>query len=94
IKQELFLEHMRNAIDKNKVYPNSARRRAIEGEVQISFFLQADGDVKDIELVFGKSIFKGSAIEAITKSFPLKVEKELFSFPKKFYITLAYSLKS
>lgn len=94
VKQNLFLEQMRHTIDKNKVYPNSARRRAIEGEVQISFFLQEDGNVKNIELVLGKSIFKDSAIEAIAKSFPLKVEKELFDFPKKFYITLAYSLTS
>lgn len=94
MKQNLFLAQMRNTIDANKIYPNSARRRAMEGEVQISFFLQEDGNVKNIELVSGKSIFKDSAIEAIAKSFPLKVEKELFDFPKKFYITLAYTLKS
>lgn len=93
-KRNLFIEQMRQAIDKNKIYPNSARRRAIEGEVKMSFTLQADGSVHGIEMVAGKSIFEDSAKEAIAKSFPLRVEKELFSFPKEFQITLVYTLKS
>jgi protein TonB len=93
-KRNLFIEQMRQAIDKNKIYPNSARRRAIEGEVKMSFTLQADGSVRDIQILLGKSIFEDSAKEAITKSFPLHGEKELFSFPKEFQITLVYTLKS
>ena len=93
-KRNLFIEQMRQAIDKNKIYPNSARRRAIEGEVKMSFTLQADGSVRDVQMLLGKSIFEDSAKEAIAKSFPLHVEKELFSFPKEFQITLVYTLKS
>lgn len=93
-KRNLFIEQMRQAIDKNKIYPNSARRRAIEGEVKMRFTLQADGSVRDIQMLLGKSIFEDSAKEAIAKSFPLHGEKELFSFPKEFQITLVYTLKS
>ena len=93
-KQNLFIADLRKLINQNKSYPNSARRRAIEGTVKVSFNILSDGNVKHIKVVSGKSIFKKSAIQAIERSFPLKIDKELFSFPKEFKVTLIYTLKS
>lgn len=92
-KQDIFLANLVRRINSNKSYPNSARRRAIQGEVEMRFFLLESGYVKDINLVSGKHIFKRSAIEAIEKSFPVDVDKTLFNFPKEFKITIAYILK-
>lgn len=92
-RQKSFFLNLRELINKNKSYPNSARRRAIQGDVEVCFYVLENGNVKDVELVSGKSIFKKSALQAIQKSFPIDVDKTLFSFPKEFKITISYVLK-
>jgi protein TonB len=91
-KQNIFFTKIRNRIDRNKSYPRSARRRGIEGDVEVSFNLCSDGDVKNIEFISGKKIFKKSIIRAIENSFPMKVDKSLFTFPKEFKISVKYIL--
>ena len=92
-KQDLFLAQLVKKINENKSYPFSARRRGIEGEVKMSFFLLANGMVENIKQLSGKSVFTKSAFSAIEKSFPLTMDKTLFAFPKEFTITIAYVLK-
>ncbi|MCX6076951.1 MAG: TonB family protein [Campylobacterales bacterium] len=92
-KQKSFFLKLRELINKNKSYPESARRREIQGDIQVKFCILEDGNVNNIELLAGHSIFKNSAIEAVQKSFPVEVDKALFSFPKEFKITIAYILK-
>jgi len=92
-KQDKFLSHLVEKINSNKSYPNMARRRVIEGNVEMKFHLLADGSVEHIKLISGRHIFKESAVEAIAKSFPVEVDKTLFSFPKELKITIAYILK-
>ncbi|QOP41525.1 energy transducer TonB [Sulfurimonas marina] len=80
-------------INENKRYPLSARRRGVEGDVDVKFIVLADGGVSAIKVIAGKSIFKKATIQAIEESFPLNVEKSLIDFPKEFNIKLAYTLK-
>lgn len=91
-RQKSFFLELRALINQNKSYPNSARRRGIQGDVQVRFDILENGNVDNIELISGQSIFKNSVQEAIEKSFPIQVDKTLFSFPKEFKITLAYVL--
>lgn len=91
-KQNLFFTKIRNKIDQNKIYPRSARRRGLEGDVEVSFNLCSDGDVKDIEFISGNKVFKKSIIKAIENSFPVEVDKSLFTFPKQFTISVKYIL--
>lgn len=91
-KQNLFIQQLREQIDKNKSYPMTARRRGIEGYVEMRFVLHANGTVDNISFIDGRTIFQNSAHQAIAKSFPVNVEKELFSFPKEFKIKLLYTL--
>lgn len=92
-KRERFISELINRINQNKSYPNSARRRAIEGEVEVEFAIASNGSVHDIEIISGHDIFKNSAIEAIQNSFPINIEEGLFEFPKKFKISILYILK-
>lgn len=91
-KRDMFMATLTKEINKNKTYPKSARRRGIEGNVEISFEICSNGNVDNITVISGKETFKKSAIEAIAKSFPIEVEKTLFDFPHKFTVTLAYNL--
>jgi len=92
LKQNLFIEQLREEINKNKSYPNTARRRGVEGFIEMHFVLYANGTVGNISYIDGKTLFQRSAQEAIEKSFPLKVENNLFVFPKEFKIKLLYKL--
>lgn len=91
-KQNLFVQELRERINKNKSYPMTARRRAIEGSIEMQFYLLENGQVKDIRYISGKTLFENSAIEAIQKSFPMDVDKKLFTFPKEFRIKLVYDI--
>ena len=92
-KQKLFLAQLREAINKNKTYPNTARRRNIQGEVNVKFEILASGNVNNIQIIKGKSIFKKSIYNAIEDSFPMKIDKTLFNFPKEFSLSVNYILK-
>ena len=91
-KQNLFIEQLRERINKNKSYPMTARRRGIEGFIEMGFILLANGHVKEIRYLSGKTLFESSAREAIQKSFPLDVDYNLFTFPKEFKIKLLYDI--
>ena len=91
-KQNLFFTKLRNKINENKSYPRSARRRGIQGSVEVKFCVQSDGNVKNVEFVSGKQIFKKSALKAIKDSFPIEVDATLFNFPKEFRISIDYIL--
>ena len=92
-KQDRFIAHLVERINSNKSYPMAARRRGIEGDVEVKFHVFSDGTVRYIKMVSGKKIFRHSTLEAISKSFPIDIDKTLFNFPKEFRITIAYVLK-
>jgi protein TonB len=92
-KKNIFFTKLRNKIEQNKSYPKRARRRGIEGSVEVRFYLQSDGSVKKVEFLSGKNIFKKSIIKAIKNSFPVEVDKSLFDFPMEFKISVDYVLR-
>ncbi len=92
-KQNQFLATLIEKINANKSYPNMARRRCMEGVVDVRFVVHADGSVKDIEIISGKKIFKKATIQAISRSFPMEVDATLFNFPKEFSIKISYILR-
>ena len=92
-KQKEFINYLIKRINSNKSYPNMARRRGIEGEVEAKFKILANGEVEEIQIVSGRSIFKKATIQAIERSFPVEVDSSLFDFPEVFKIKIAYILK-
>jgi TonB family protein len=92
-KKQIFLADLIKRINSNKSYPHTARRRSVEGTVEVEFIIQADGNVKDIKLISGKRVFKESVLQAIKRSFPVNTDGVSFNFPKKFKIKIAYILK-
>lgn len=92
-KQNKFINDLIKRINDNKSYPNMARRRGIEGLVDVRFKILSDGNVEEMQIITGREIFKKSAIEAISKSFPVTFEEALFDFPKEFRVKLSYTLR-
>ena len=57
------------AIERHKHYPARARRRGIEGQVQVGFSVMADGSLQDIHVVkgSGSKVLDKAALEALRK---------------------------
>jgi len=91
--QALFTKELVKKINENKSYPNMARRRGIQGVVNIRFQILENGEVKNIEIISGRSIFKKATIQAIKESFPIQVDPSLYNFPETFRVKIAYTLK-
>lgn len=92
IAQKQFYDKLKRIINKNKSYPKKAIKRDIQGVVKVSFIINSNGNVKDIQIISGKRVFKKSVIKAIKNSFPIEVDSLLFLFPKKFTIKLSFIL--
>ncbi|GEM_PF-2691176 len=91
IKEE-FLKNIKININKNKVYPQRAVSRGIEGIVDVNFKLSANGTISDI-MIEGHNIFKSSIEDALSKSFPVSIPKELNMFPMVINFQIAFNLK-
>ena len=70
IKQRYLAELMAH-IEAHKWYPKAARRRGIQGEVQVSFILLPDGSIKDIEVKNGPEVLVAAAGSAVNKALPM-----------------------
>jgi protein TonB len=46
-----YLLALRSEIERRKTYPVQARREGVEGEVRMSFVVQSDGTISDVEVV-------------------------------------------
>ena len=72
-------EYRSQVIDKinaNKRYPNTARRRGIQGDVVVKFTIADDGNVIDLECLGDTKILSRSACEAIKKSLPFPAPQQ------------------
>ncbi|WP_320035254.1 TonB family protein [Halarcobacter sp.] len=87
-----YIEKVKKTINKNKFYPNSARRRGIEGYVNVNFIIGEKGELKNIKILNGKKIFYNAAKEAIVKSFPINTKKNNHIFPLKINLCIKYNL--
>lgn len=93
VKNE-FIEKLKKKIDKNKFYPKSARRRGIEGDVNVEFFIHKDGSIDNLKIKEGKTIFHKAVKESIKNSFPMKIDNNSISFPFKIMVKLKFALNN
>lgn len=80
VEEEAYLfEQIRQIIQKNRSYPERARRRNIEGEVVVEFLFTARGEVRNLTLVqsSGSSTLDDYSLRLIEES------KEQFPRPKE-----------
>jgi protein TonB len=63
-----YLAALQAAIARHKEYPAMARRRGIEGQVEVSFMLLADGNALDIQVSGGPRPLRRAAHKAVHRS--------------------------
>ena len=69
--QESYLQQLLAHIDSHKFYPRSARRRGLEGEIEVSFTLLENGNIRDLQVRGGSRILRKAAERAVLSAQPM-----------------------
>lgn len=93
-EKKALLSALRATIQNHLRYPPAARRRSMEGEVDVRFVLYPDGRIDQIAVARGETIFHNAAKSAVASSGGVSIPKALASsFPMDIELTLAFRLK-
>ena len=91
-EQNQFLAAIREKINQHKSYPRIAKKRGMQGAVNVKFTILSSGKVAQIT-VSGPKIFHASAEHAVQSAFPIDVKKAPLSLPTTVSITLQYKFR-
>lgn len=90
-----YFDMLRMRIESRKNYPDSARKRQIEGRVEVGFSVAADGSVSGVEIVKTSRHpdLDRAALVAVKNAAPFpRPPSGLFSGPLKVTITIMFEL--
>lgn len=71
--QETYLQQLLAHIDSHKFYPRSARRRGLEGEIEVSFILLEDGSIRTLRVIGGSRELRKAAERAVLTARPMPI---------------------
>lgn len=92
-EKQTFFAHLRTKIQQNLRYPSAARRRGMEGEVNVRFVLENSGAIRDITVRDGEGIFHEAAKIAVASASGVKIPEVLSdTFPTDVALTLEFRL--
>lgn len=90
-KQE-YLRRLMAHIEKYKQYPQAARRRRLEGDVRVSFTLQAGGQALALRVEGGPAVLGKAAQQAVEEALPLPLPPPTLSLPWPVAFTMRFTL--
>ena len=69
--RQQYLGILLSHIEEHKFYPRAARRRGLQGIIQVSFLLHQDGRISDLVVADGHAVLQTAAKEAVEAALPL-----------------------
>jgi len=93
VERRQYMQQLLAHIEKYKFYPGSARRRAMEGDVKLSFMLHSDGELDRLETSGGPSVLQRAAQQAVKDARPLPSPPAAMQLPTRIEISMLYSLQ-
>lgn len=81
---ELHKDEIVEALQRAKSYPELARKRSIEGVVEVSFTIKPTGEVEDVDAISKSKLLSTAAIESVHKAkahFPHPLENVTIKIP-------------
>jgi periplasmic protein TonB len=91
-----YLSKLRYIIEKNKIYPNSAKRLNQMGKVHVNFIISKDGQIKNIKIVKNSNYQKlnDAAFEILAKINKFEpIPKELNKNSWEITVPIVYQIK-
>jgi len=91
--KQSYLARLLAHIESHKHYPKAARRRHIEGEVNVSFKLLAEGQIDGLQVAGKRRLLQKATHSAVTASLPLPAPTQELDLPMEINFTMAFVLK-
>lgn len=91
VKQR-YLSNLLIHIEGYKYYPMTARRRGIEGSIEVSFRLLEDGNISHLTAGNGPSILRRAAKSAVDQALPLPVPPPEIKCPLQISYSMQFQL--
>lgn len=91
-ERQQYLYELLSHIESYKFYPRAARRRYLEGNVNISFMLRDDGYYEQLTLEGEQSILVEAARNALQSAIPLPVPPKDIGLSRQIEFNMVYSL--
>ncbi len=91
---ERYLTEVMAHIEQHKWYPKTARRRGIEGEVNVSFTLLPDGSAGEIKVDNASPVLLAAARKAVEKAIPMPKPPASIHCPMPCEFQMRFSLKT
>jgi len=90
--REHYLATLLSLIEQQKVYPKIARRRDIQGNVQVAFTVACNGSITGLQTSNGHKILEKSARKAVRKALPLPLPPAENPCPVKVKYAMVFKL--
>jgi len=86
LDQDRMRLQVRTHLEKFKYYPSSARRRGIEGQVEVAFTLSNKGAANKVSILHGSgyALLDHAALETVNRAQPFPVEDGQYRFRLQF----------
>lgn len=75
--KQQYLSHIMSVIRAHKIYPYSARRRHIEGDIDVSFVVDYHGQISNLHITGGSPALRKATQRAIEDSLPFSAPPKL-----------------
>lgn len=87
-----YIESLLRQIESRKYYPSTARRRGIEGRIQVKFTLYEADDIRDVSISGDSDLLKRVSREALEAALPFTPAPEGVALPLSVQYIMDYSL--
>ena len=88
-----YLRRLMAHIELHKHYPRVARRRGIEGAVEVSFQLLPGGEVSDVTVEQGHRVLRKAVEEALAAARPMPAPPTALELPLPISFSMQFSLQ-
>ena len=87
-----YYRMVQQMVESNKHYPRAARRRRVEGEVELSFTILADGSIEGLNSKGNARILTSAAEKAVLAVSPLPKPPMVIAAPVQLSLTMVFKL--
>lgn len=90
--RQRYLSELLERIEAHKFYPTAARRRGMQGVIQVSFLLRPDGTISELQVGKGPGVLRQAAEEAVAKALPLPKPPTSLELPQTLQFGMEFRL--
>jgi len=91
-ERESYLLRLLAHIDNHKFYPLTARRRGVEGEIKVAFYLRKDGSISNLQVTGGSKVLRKAAKRAVQQSLSLPPPPDSIPLQEQIRFGMVYRL--